>query len=143
MKIYLAVPIIANRELKKAETISKIIINLGHELVSSWVINATPDFSLSASFVFERDFQGVRSCDLLIAEVSKGSHGVGMEIMVAHIYKKKIILLYEENSKLSYMLQGVPNTVLLKYSSLENMVAKLKSVLQELNNPLKDTSKKV
>lgn len=134
MKIYLAVPIIAHRQLEKAKTIAKVIRSLGHELVSTWVINENPGFSLPATNVFERDLGGVKKSDILVADVSQGSHGVGMEIMAAYLYRKRIVLLYEEGARVSHMLLGVPNALLLSYGSLEDMEAKLRSALRKASS---------
>ena len=134
MKVYLAVPIIAHRQLEKAKTIAKVIRSLGHELVSSWVVGDDPGFSLSVTSVFERDLGGVKNCDVLVAEVSQGSHGVGMEVMAAYLYGKRIILLYEKGARVSHMLLGVPNAIHVSYNSLEDMEAKLKSALRRASS---------
>ena len=134
MKVYLAVPIITHRQLEKAKAIAEVIRSLGHELVSTWVVGDDPGFSLSTTNVFERDLQGVKSSDILVAEVSQGSHGVGMEVMAAYLYGKRIILLYEEEARVSHMLLGVPNALLISYASLEGMEAKLRSALRKASS---------
>lgn len=138
MKVYLAVPIVVHRELEKAETMAKVIRSLGHELVSSWVVGDDPGFSLTARGVFERDLKGVRSCDVLVAEVSEGSHGVGMEVMAAYLYGKRLILMREEGAKVSHMLQGVPNALLLTYRSLQDMELKLAWALQQVSGNISE-----
>ena len=55
MKVYLAVPIVAKRDIEKAETIANVIRSLGHETVSSWVLGEDPGLSLDMISVFERD----------------------------------------------------------------------------------------
>jgi len=134
VKVYLAVPIIAYRQLEKAEAIAEVIRSLGHELVSPWVINENPGFSLPVTNVFERDLGGVKKSDILVAEVSQGSHGVGMEVMAAHLYGKRIVLIYEEGVRVSHMLLGVPNALHVSYASLEDMEAKLKSALRRASS---------
>ena len=134
MRVYLAVPIIAHRQLEKAKVMAQVIRSLGHELVSTWVAGDDPGFSLPTANVFERDLGGVRNSDILVAEVSQGSHGVGMEVMAAYFYGKRIVLLHEEGATVSHMLLGVPNALLVSYDSLRDMEAKLKSALREASS---------
>jgi len=54
-KVYLAVPIIAGRDLDGARSIASVISSLGHDVVSSWVLVEDPGFRLSATDVFNRD----------------------------------------------------------------------------------------
>jgi nucleoside 2-deoxyribosyltransferase len=133
MKVYLAVPIMANRQLEKAKAMAQLTKDLGYELISSWVIKKDPGSVLPAQTVFERDLNGVKGCDILLAEVSNGSHGVGMEIMAAYLYGKSIILLHEKGARVSRMLQEVPNALLASYDSLEELLTRTKSTLQELS----------
>jgi len=132
MKVYLAVPIIAYRQLEKAKILAKVIRDEGHELVSTWVITENPGFTLTATSVFERDLGGVKNGDILVAEVSQGSHGVGMEIMAAYLYGKRIILLYEDGARVSHMLLGVPSATHVNYTSTEDMAANLRSALRKI-----------
>lgn len=134
MKVYLAVPIIANRQLEKAKTIGRVIQSLGYELISTWVTNENPGFSFPASYVFERDLRGVKNCDVIVAEVSRGSHGVGMEVMAAYLCRKQIIFIQEQNAKVSHMLLGVPDALLLTYDSIEDIEEKLTTALRQISN---------
>jgi nucleoside 2-deoxyribosyltransferase len=136
MKIYLAVPIIAHRQLENAKTIAQIIRNLGHELVSDWVINENPDFLLPAQKVFQRDLNGVKNCHVLVAEISHGSHGVGMEVMAAYLYGKPIIFVCEEKTTISHMIQGVPNAIFLNYNSYDDMAVKLRIAILGISSNL-------
>ena len=129
MRIYLAVPIIVNRDLDKAKAMAKVICDLGHELTSNWILSTEPGYTQAAAKVFERDLDGVKRSDLLVAEVSHGSHGVGMEIMAAYLHGKRIILLSESNAKVSHMLEGVPYATLVRYHSTEDMILKMASAI--------------
>ena len=129
MKVYLAVPIVVNRDLEKAKALAKVICDLGHELTSDWVVSFEPGYTKTATEVFERDLDGVKRSDLLVAEVSHGSHGVGMEIMAAYLHGKRIILLSESNAKVSHMLEGVPHAILIRYHSTEDMILKIVSAI--------------
>ena len=128
-KVYLAVPIIAGRDLDGARSIASVISSLGHDVISSWVLVEDPGFRLSATDVFNRDLSGVEECDILVAEITLASHGVGMEAMAAHFYGKRILLLHRAGAKISRMLLGIPRATLIEYASTEEMTRKLRDVL--------------
>lgn len=132
LKVYLAVPIIANRDLTKARAIAGFLTDLGCQLVSDWVIREDPGISLSPSAVFRRDTQGVRDCAILVAEVSTRSHGVGMEVMLAQTLGKPVIGLHQPAASVSRLLQGAPNTRLIEYASMDA----LRHLLQRALAPL-------
>jgi nucleoside 2-deoxyribosyltransferase len=129
LKVYLAVPIIAHRDLQTARAIAGILSHLGCQLVSDWVIREDPGFHLSPSAVFRRDTQGVRDCDVLVAEVSTRSHGVGMEIMLAQTLGKPVIGLHQSAAPVSRLLQGAPNTRLFEYASMDALQLRLQRAL--------------
>ena len=131
-KVYLAVPIIANRDPEKAYNIGQILTALGYSVISKWVIQTDPGYSMSPRQVFERDANGVKESDILLAEVSEGSHGVGMEIMLAHIHNKKIICIYRKGRNVSRMLMGLPNAIFLEYTSQEDMDEKLRKIFAKV-----------
>ena len=80
----------------------------------------------SAEEIYRRDVHNVRSCDLLIAEVSNPSHGVGMEIMLAIELQKPVFLFQHSSSeKLSRMVLGADGKVLFVYDELEEVSRRL------------------
>jgi nucleoside 2-deoxyribosyltransferase len=75
-----------------------------------------------AEEIYRRDVHYLRSSDLLIAEVSSPSHGVGMEIMLAIELQKPILLFHHSSSeKLSRMVLGADGKVLFVYDELEEV----------------------
>lgn len=130
MKVYLSVPIVKDRNLGLAKTISKVIIECGHELTSKWVISEDPGFSTLPSYIYERDTNGVRTSDIVVAEVSTPSHGVGMEVMLAIMLKKRVIALARRDSQISRMLLGAPSIEWIFYDKIEEMIQKLKEKLR-------------
>lgn len=133
-RIYLSIPIIANRNLDIAKIIAETIEKEGYEIISKWVLEENLKVSTSPKDILKRDIEGVLKSDMLIAEVSNPSHGVGMEIAIAFLSGKKIILIKNKNSKLSYMLQGITNKELIEYTSKEDMKEKLSEKLKILKN---------
>ena len=62
----------------------------------------------TAEEVFARDTGWIMGCDLLVAEVSTPSHGVGYEIGYALSLGKKVLCLHRQGVKVSKMLLGNP-----------------------------------
>lgn len=132
--IYLAVPIIGGRDLESAHRIAEIIKGLGHKVVSDWVIAQDPGWGLTPEAVYRRDTQGVRGCDSLVAEVSTPSHGVGMEIMLAHTLGKRVVCVCQKDTKLSRLIRGMPNIEIIEYGSFEEVEEELRVILTPRRN---------
>ena len=83
---------------------------------------------------FERDINQLEDCDLLIAEVSERSHGVGIEIGLSFHLKLKRILLIEKGNFVTKMAQGMPNTKVIEYENINDLKEKLKIELKSHKN---------
>lgn len=68
------------------------------------------------------------NCDLVIAEVSYASTGMGIELGWADVFKKRIICIHKSGFKLSNSLKIVSNEFI-EYDSSEDLVEKLKKIL--------------
>jgi nucleoside 2-deoxyribosyltransferase len=130
-KIYLAVPIINYYNQDLTKRLADLILELGFELSSPWVLSGM-DIDISPKEVFVRDTMGVKSSDIILAEVSKPSHGVGMEIMLAYMEGKRIILLAKKDVKLSALLEGIKDAVIIRYEDEEELLEKLRKELGEI-----------
>jgi nucleoside 2-deoxyribosyltransferase len=130
-KIYLAVPIINYYNQDLTKRLADLILELGFELSSPWVLSGM-DINISPKEVFVRDTMGVKSSDIILAEVSKPSHGVGMEIMLAYMEGKRIILLAKKDVKLSALLEGIKDAVIIRYEDEEELLEKLRKELGEM-----------
>jgi nucleoside 2-deoxyribosyltransferase len=62
--------------------------------------------------VYARDVRWITECDMLLAEVSTPSHGVGYEIGYALSLGKKVLCLYHKGRKVSKMILGNPHPML-------------------------------
>ena len=73
-----------------------------------------------SSVIHKNDLDLVAKADVIIAEVSVPSLGVGYEIAKAEELGKPILAFYDTRSeyKLSAMIEGSENVVLCKYSNL-------------------------
>lgn len=72
-------------------------------------------------FIHERDLEWLKSADVLVAEVTMVSMGVGYEIGRAVEMKKKILCLFrpDQGRNLSAMIAGCPSLTLENYHSLD------------------------
>ena len=73
--------------------------------------------------IHDRDIELLLESDMVIAEVTNPSLGVGYEIAKALEYKKKVICIYrkKENKKISAMILGSPNIISLEYQDIESL----------------------
>lgn len=56
--------------------------------------------------IYERDIAWIRECDVLIAEVSTPSHGVGYEVAFALGLGKPVLCCYRAGAAVSKMITG-------------------------------------
>jgi len=104
----------------------KLIEELGLEVISKWVTSMD---TITPREVFLRDIKSIEKSDVIIADVSEPSHGVGMELMYAFLKGKEIIVTVKAGSKVSYMILGMPNVKVIWYNSFDDLKVKLRKVL--------------
>ena len=83
-------------------------------LVSSQVKNQEGE--LDPHDVYKRDTAWIRDSDLLIAEVTTPSHGVGYEIGFALKLRKQVLCLYQKGKPISKMITGNPDPKLTTFA---------------------------
>jgi nucleoside 2-deoxyribosyltransferase len=126
MKAYITCPVSHTKErLKLLPEIKSVVESHG---IDAYVfeVGGTPEG------IFKTDYEQLKSCDIIIAEVSETSHGVGIEIGLSYPLGLKRILLLEKRKYVSKLAQGMPNTIILEYGNLEELKAKLSSVLESI-----------
>jgi len=137
LKVYLSVPMVLNRSLRRAEVMAEAIEAAGHEVTSPWVlakVEATPRDGIN---IFERDKAAAQASDVLVADVSAPSIGVGMEIMAAHSAGRRIILVAKGGSIPSRMLQHMERKEVIPFDEDESLGEDLKSALSRHTTQLK------
>ena len=81
--------------------------------------------------IYEQDTAWIRACDLLIAECTNPSLGVGYELAYAERYAKPCYLFYNRSrTQLSAMLCGNPYYHIFPYHSEEELFAGLVRILR-------------
>lgn len=75
-------------------------------------------------YIYTRDVEWLRSSDILIAEVTTHSIGVGYEIGYAEALGKRIICLYREGAskKISAMIAGNKNIMVINYQEVSELI---------------------
>lgn len=129
MRVYLSVPMIANRALERAHLMAKAIEDSGHVVTSPWVLRPISSSDPSAVNVFERDKAGAEGCDILVADVTEPSIGVGMEIMAAYKSGRRVVLVMKKGSVTSRMLQHMEKKETVEYEKDDEVYAGLTRIL--------------
>ncbi len=108
---------------------AKAIEDSGHEVTSPWVLEPISGARPSAVNVFERDKTGAAACDVLVADVSVPSIGVGMEIMAAYESGRRIVLVTKRGTVTSRMLLHMDRKETLEYEHDDEVYAGLRRLL--------------
>ena len=113
MNIYFACSITGGREF---ESVYQIIVEAlgqdGHQVPTAHLAESgigAVEAVLDPQTVYTRDVDWIRACDVLIAEVSVPSHGVGYEIGFALGMRKPVLAIYQQGRKVSKMISGNPD----------------------------------
>jgi len=137
MNIYFACSITGGRDF---ESVYQAIVNAlteDNHMVPTAHLAESGVMALEAVIdpleVYARDVMWIRDCDVLIAEVSMPSHGVGYEIGFSLGLGKPVLALYKEGRKVSKMISGNPdsNLMVASYQSPEDAIDKIRKFLSE------------
>lgn len=126
MKIYFACSISGGRKDEKAyQYLVEVLTGMGIEIPTAHIaetgIEEVDDLEKPAD-IYHRDVKWIQESDLLIAEVSTPSHGVGYEIGYALDLEIPVLCLYQNGVVVSKMITGNPHQLLtvMKYANLSN-----------------------
>lgn len=136
MKVYFSCSITGGRNEEKVyQAMVAAMLAAGHEV---------PTAHLSAAEVIElekiaepveiytRDMRWLEECDVVVAEVSTPSHGVGYEVAVGLSLQKPVLCCYQRGKRISKIITGNTNPTLtvVEYNDQEEAV---QAVLQFLD----------
>lgn len=137
MKVYFAASITGGRENQEmyfeiVDFLKKKGFLVLTEHVSYKSISSYGETNLSSEEIFTRDVNWIKECDILIADVTTPSLGVGYEIGFAESLNKKIICLYKEGSekKLSSMISGNKKNIVRNYKNKDELLRQLDILLK-------------
>lgn len=81
--------------------------------------------SITSTEIYNRDVSWINECDILIAEVTVPSLGVGYEIGYAESLNKRIICLYQNDESISAMIKGNNSMTHISYDDVDELLTKL------------------
>jgi len=123
--IYFACSITGGRQDEaEYQKIVDTLVGQGHTVPTAVLATSgVVDLEINADpvEVYERDTAWIQGCDLLIAEVSTPSHGVGYEIGYALALGKPVICLHRTGTPVSKMILGnrAPKLSVFDYVEIE------------------------
>ena len=80
--------------------------------------------------IYQRDINWIKECDIVVAEVSTPSLGVGYEISYAEHLEKKIVCLCDETVRVSAMIGGNNKLELIRYKDDDDLILKLEKIFK-------------
>ncbi len=133
MKIYFAGAIRAGRE--KVYDYQKMVEQFekcGGEVLTKHV--ADPNLSnkgenMPFKEIYERDIKWLEECNIVFADITIASVGVGYEISYAENLGKKIYATYEKGSNVSGLLSGDEKIELFAYESIDEVIELINKIM--------------
>ncbi len=137
MKIYFAASIRGGRHLQATyQAIVRHLQNAGHVVLSEGVAFETmAEQGITDADIYRQDTAWLDACDIVVAEVTVPSLGVGYEIGYAlHKTNKPVLCLCQQGTNLSAMLQGNghPGLHIVFYDRVADAVEALTAYLNSL-----------
>jgi nucleoside 2-deoxyribosyltransferase len=116
MKIYFACSISGGRRDEEIyQFLIKVLDDLGIDVPTAHIAETgieEIDAQEAPEDIYHRDVTWIQESDLLVAEISNPSHGVGYEIGYALDLGKPVVCLYQEDVVVSKMITGNPHKLL-------------------------------
>ncbi len=114
----------------------------GHTIPTAMLSSPTvmeAEAIVSPQDVYERDAAWVKSCDMVVAEVSTPSHGVGYEIALAICWGKPVVCCYQEGRRVSKMITGnsSPGLRVFSYRTAQELVERVRELLKQIEGEMR------
>lgn len=128
LKIYFAASIRGGREDRAIyELIIRHLQKYGEVLtehIGDASLTPSGEAGLTDREIYQRDLDWLGSADMVVAEVTTPSLGVGFEIAKAVDMGKKVLCLFRETAgrRLSAMIAGCPDPEVLVYKDMDEVV---------------------
>lgn len=90
--------------------------------------------SLPKKEIYKRDIDWLKQADVIVAECTTPSLGVGLEIGLAQIMQKPILCLYrpKNDKKLSAMIAGNPDIIVKNYQNVSDLAPIFQEFFEDL-----------
>jgi len=116
MNVYFSCSITGGRSEEKVyQAMVAAMLAAGHEVPTAHLSTAeVVDLEKIAEPVeiFTRDMRWLEECDVVVAEVSTPSHGVGYEVAVGLTMQKPVLCCYQRGKRVSKIITGNTNPAL-------------------------------
>jgi hypothetical protein len=133
MKIYFAGSISGGRgDVEIYKIIIEVLKNYGDvltEFIGNETLTSKGEGELDDKFIHDRDLNWLHSAEVVLAEITTPSLGVGYEIGRALENGKKILCLYRQldGRRISAMIKGAPGITVVEYNNSDH----IKQILNE------------
>lgn len=81
--------------------------------------------------IYQRDTNWLKQSDMVLAEITVPSLGVGYELAYAEKENIPVICMYEKNKNVSRMITGNKNFILIPYEKVEELRGKIQEIMKE------------
>jgi 2'-deoxynucleoside 5'-phosphate N-hydrolase len=144
MKVYLACTVRGDRGgVAAARAVADRLHSLGHEVLTTHLLNDRADAEeaqLTEQAVYRRDIEWLASCDLLVAEASGSTYGVGFEVGFvlgrAAQTGQRVVLLYDRarRSAISRLITGNCDgaCTTIEYGSIDELTVSVSRIMAEM-----------
>lgn len=137
MKIYFSGSIRGGREhddfyvfiVEELDKYGKVL----SEFVADKSLTSYGTLNMTDAEIYERDILLVKEADIIIADITVTSLGVGYELAYAEKLNKKIFCLYHhvEDKKVSAMITGNKNFTVFSYENTNDILEILKKIFNK------------
>lgn len=138
INIYFACSITGGRDFEPVyQAIIAALLADGHTIPTAHLADSEVkalEAIVSPREVYERDVVWIDECEVLVAEVSTPSHGVGYEVAYALSNGKPVLCIHQEGQPISKMLSGNTHPFIQvdRYQNTDHAIAIVRSFLSHL-----------
>lgn len=134
MKIYFAGAIRGGREkvydyVKIVEQFEKFGAKVLTKHVADTKLSEKGE-NITPEEIYKRDIKWLKECDIIFADITIPSLGVGYELAYAENLGKPIYAVYEENANVSGFLKGNPKINFLPYKNIIEVLNKINEIIK-------------
>lgn len=134
MKIYFSGSIAGGRS--KVNDYVKIveILNRYGNVLTTHIANpklGTVEKGITAEEIYQRDIKWLKESDMVFAEITIPSTGVGYELAYAENRNIPVICMYDKNINVSRMITGNENFIQIPYENIEELKGKIKEIMNK------------
>lgn len=86
---------------------------------------------ITSEEIYQRDINWLKESDIVFAEITIPSLGVGYELSYAENRNIPVICMYEKNINVSRMITGNKNFIQIPYEKVEELREKIQEIMKE------------